>query len=185
MPTPAAPLEPRQPASPPFLAIPHPRYKRSFIQAARELIAEGNWRQWDPLLLHTRFDEYLATLRAAETEPLAGMVPASRFWLIVDGGRFAGELDLRHRLNDSLRRFGGHIGYTIRPSARHQGYGKLLCRLGIKEARRRGIRDILLTCDADNIASRKIIEANGGVLHDSIDNGRGALTRRYWIQRGS
>ena len=108
------------------------------------------------------------------------MVPATHFWLI-DGQRYLGDLDLRHCLNDSLRRYGGHIGYTIRPSERRKGYGKLVCKLGIQEARKRGIDDILITCDDDNIASCKIIEANGGVLRDKIDNQRGVLTRRYWI----
>lgn len=64
---------------------------------------------------------------------------------------------------------------------RGRGYGALLCKLGIEEARRRGIGDILITCDDDNIGSYKIIEANGGVLLDRVDNGRGVPTRRYWI----
>ena len=77
----------------------------------------------------------------------------------------------------------GHIGYKIRPSERRKGYGKLICRLAIGEARKLGIGDILITCDDDNIGSRKIIEANGGQLQDIIDNNRAALTRRYWIKR--
>jgi predicted acetyltransferase len=43
-------------------------------------------------------------------------------------------------------------------------------------ARSLGIDPALLTCDADNIASRKVIEANGGVLEDSR---HGKL--RYWV----
>ena len=88
---------------------------------------------------------------------------------------------MRHRLNDSLQRFGGHVGYKIRPSCRRRGYGALICRLGIEQARLLGIGDILITCDDDNIGSARIIEANGGVLQDRIDNDRGVLTRRYWI----
>ena len=34
------------------------------------------------------------------------------------------------------------------------------------EARAKGIDQALLTCDVDNVASRKVIEANGGVLED-------------------
>ena len=58
-------------------------------------------------------------------------------------------------------------------------------RLGIEQARRRNISDILITCDDDNIGSCRIIEANGGILQDKIDNGRGVLTRRYWIYADS
>lgn len=168
-----------------FLARPHQRFQDSFIKAVQEFIDENQSVNWQPDILRRRFDEYLTVLRQAETDPLAGMVPSSHFWLIIDGCRYAGDLDLRHCLNDSLRRYGGHIGYRIRPSERRKGYGALLCKLGIAEARKRGISDILITCDDDNYGSRKIIEANGGVLHDRIDNSRGALTRRYWIRAGS
>lgn len=39
-----------------------------------------------------------------------------------------------------------------------------------------GIDPALLTCDEDNVASRKVIEANGGVFEDTR-SGR----RRYWV----
>ena len=169
----------------PFLARPCQRYKSSFIEAAREYVREKRTVNWHPEILRARFDEYLKVLRQAETEPLAGMVPATHFWLIAEGIGYIGDVDLRHRLNDSLKRFGGHIGYKIRPSCRRRGYGTLICRLGIDKARQRGIGDILITCDDDNIGSVKIIEANGGLLQDKIDNNRGVLTRRYWIRAGA
>ena len=164
------------------LVYPQAAHKHSFIAGVREYIAEGRTGFWDPSLLDARFDEYLQTLREKETHPLQGMVPATRFWLIAAGGVYAGELDLRHYLHEELRRFGGHIGYTIVPSQRRRGYGMLICQLGIIEARARGIGDILITCDEDNIASRKIIEANGGTLQDKVDAGQGVLTRRYWLR---
>ena len=164
-----------------ILARPHQRYKESFIEAAEEYIREGQSLNWHPEILATRFDEYLTVLQQAETEPLAGLVPASCFWLISADQRYLGDVDIRHYLNESLRRYGGHIGYKIRPSERCKGYGTLICRLGIEQARKRQIDDILITCDDDNIGSCKIIETNGGVLRDKIDNGRGVLTRRYWI----
>lgn len=164
-----------------FLARPSERYKDSFIAAVYEYIREKQTITWHPEILRARFDEYLRVLRQAESEPLAGMAPSSQFWLIIDGGGYIGDVDIRHRLNESLKRYGGHIGYKIRPSCRRRGYGSLIGKLGIEEARRLGIGDILITCDDDNIGSYKIIEANGGLLRDRIDNGRGALTRRYWI----
>ena len=167
-----------------FLTLPHADYKDSFIAAASEFIGEGESGWWHPVLLHARFDEYLQTLREKETHPLEGMVPATRYWLITAQGVYAGELDLRHHLQASLRRFGGHIGYKIRPSQRRRGFGRLICKLGIIEARARGISDILITCDEDNIGSRKIIEANGGQLQDIIDAGQGVATRRYWVRSG-
>lgn len=163
------------------LARPQQRYKDSYIDAVREFIRDGDAITWHPDILAERFDEFLKVLQQAETEPLAGMAPASHFWLISADQRYLGDVNIRHHLNASLRRFGGHIGYRIRPSERGKGFGTLICRLGIAQARQRHIGDILITCDDNNIASCKIIEANGGVLQDKIDNGRGVLTRRYWI----
>ena len=166
---------------PAFLELPSPARKASYIDAVYEYIAENLEPTWHPEILRQRFDEFLLALRQAETEPLAGMVPATQYWLISKDTGYLGELSLRHHLNESLKLFGGHLGYKIRPSQRRKGYGSLLCKLAVEQARRRGIADILITCDDDNIGSWKIIEANGGVLADRIDNGRGALTRRYWV----
>ena len=163
------------------LKRPQQLYKDSYIAGVREYIRKARTINWHPEILAARFDEYLRVVRQGETDPLAGMVPASHFWLISGDGRYLGDVDIRHRLNDALRRFGGHIGYKIRPTERRKGYGRLICRLGINEARRRGIGDILITCDDNNIGSQKIIEGNGGILLDRIDNSRGVLTRRYWI----
>ncbi|MCY4146883.1 MAG: GNAT family N-acetyltransferase [Chloroflexi bacterium] len=164
------------------LVLPEAAYKDSYIAAVYEYIRAGHRDLWQPEVLRANFDEYLQTLRDRASAPLAGMAPATLFWLIAPGRIYVGELDLRHFLTDDLRRFGGHIGYSIRPSLRRQGYGRLICRLGIQAARARGIGDILITCDDDNIASCKIIEANGGALVDKIDAGQPVLTRRYWVQ---
>ncbi len=166
---------------PPFLIRPSLQFKDSFIEGTYEYIRENLGVSWNPHILEERFPEYLEALQSAETEPLAGDVPTSNYWLIVNGDTYAGDLELRHHLTDALKRFGGHIGYKIRPSLRRNGYGKLICKLGLLEARRRGITDILITCDDNNIGSQKIIEANGGVLKDRINNRRGVLTRRYWV----
>ena len=165
-----------------FLTRPHLRYKDSFIEAVYEYIREKRTVNWHPEILRTRFEEYLRVVQQAETEPLAGMVPATHFWLINESDCYIGDVDVRHCLNESLKRFGGHIGYKIRPSFRRRGFGRLICQLAIEEARKRRIGDILITCDDDNIGSYKIVEANGGVLHDRIDNDRAVLTRRYWIR---
>lgn len=166
---------------PAFLERPAVKYRDSYIDAVYEYIAENLEPSWHPEILRERFGEFLLALRQAESEPLAGMAPATQYWLVAQHAGYLGEVSLRHYLNESLNRFGGHLGYRIRPSQRRKGYGSLLCKLAIEKARQRGIGDILITCDDDNTGSLKIIEANGGVLYDRIDNGRGVLTRRYWV----
>ncbi|MGJ3237345.1 MAG: GNAT family N-acetyltransferase [Anaerolineae bacterium] len=164
----------------PFLDRPHLRYQESFIVASREFEREGQPPRWSFSALRAHFDEYVETLLKNETEPMAGYVPQTTYWLIVDE-QYAGTIDIRHKLTPALERFGGHIGYRIRPSMRQKGYGTLQLRLCLPKVWALGIDRALITCDDDNIGSRRIIEANGGVLQDKIDNGRGSLTRRYWI----
>jgi len=165
-----------------FLTRPHTRYKLSFIAAAREFIKEGTWHGWKPSILQHEFESYVDNTLLMATDPPPGLVPQTDYWLIVDGETYAGRVSIRHHLIPGLERYGGHIGYEVRPTQRLRGYGTLMCRLGIVEARRLGIQRILITCDDDNIGSQKIIEANGGVLTDKVDNGRYVLTRRYWIE---
>lgn len=103
-------------------------------------------------------------------------VPQTIYWLNIDSIP-VGIGKLRHYLNDNLRKVGGHIGYSIRPSERKKGYGNLILNEILKEAKKLNIDEVLLTCDADNIPSRKVIEKNNGIL-ESMENGE----CKYWIK---
>ena len=103
-------------------------------------------------------------------------VPQTKYWLLVDGYP-VGVGKLRHCLNDSLRKIGGHIGYCIRPTARGKGYGNLvLCEM-LKKAKERSIPKALITCKQTNILSKRVIQHNGGIL-ERIENGECL----YWIK---
>ncbi len=110
-----------------------------------------------------------------------GWVPATTRFLIHDG-RILGVFNLRHRLTDGLSRFGGHVGYSVRPSERRKGYGTILLAGAMELARIRRIDRILVTCHPDNIASAGVIENCGGVLHDlTYYEPIGDEVCRYWI----
>lgn len=89
---------------------------------------------------------------------------------------YLGRISIRHRLTAYLREIGGHIGYDIRPSARQHGHATAMLAAALPVARSLGIDPALLTCDDDNIASRKVIEANGGTLEDHRHG-----KARYWV----
>ena len=91
-----------------------------------------------------------------------------------------GIIDIRHRLNDYLLKFGGNIGYSVRKSERRKGYAKTMLALGLEECRKLGLEKVLITCDKENIASAKTILACGGVLENEIPEER-RITQRYWI----
>ncbi len=158
-------------------------YRDSYLAAAHEFAAEGRYRQADLAQLRADFPGFVALLRGqsdpAKVSP--GRVAETVLWL-VDGREYLGRVSIRHALNDWLRQVGGHIGYEIRPSQRRRGYGTLILRLALPTARDLGLPRVLITCDADNHGSRRIIEANGGQFENAVvEPGRTVRKLRYWI----
>ncbi len=110
-----------------------------------------------------------------------GWVPSSSRFLF-DGERILGVLNLRHWLTDSLLQFGGHVGYSVRPSERRKGYGTQLLKHAMTMAREREIERILITCASDNLASAGVIRACGGVFDNRIFfEPVGHEVDRFWI----
>lgn len=115
--------------------------------------------------------------------PPTGFVHNDLYWL-TDDGEVVGFVSLRHELNDFLRIVGGHIGYSVRPSRRRQGYATRGLALALERSRELGLDRVMLTCDDDNPGSFRTIERAGGVLEDVTDrseHGHPRL-RRYWIE---
>ncbi|MBN6057520.1 GNAT family N-acetyltransferase, partial [Nonomuraea sp. RK-328] len=108
-----------------------------------------------------------------------GRVHATHWW-IVDGETYLGAIDLRHYLNAFLLDVGGHIGYSIRPSARRRGLATWALGAVLRKAPALGLDRVLVTCDDDNVGSARTIEGNGGVLEDVRTTEIG-VKRRYWI----
>jgi predicted acetyltransferase len=166
-----------------FLAMPAREYKESYIQAIKEFQVEGRHQNMQLAALESNFDELVQLFRddADPRKVKPGLVPQTTFWLI-DDGEFIGRVSIRHELDERLLRKGGHIGYEIRPSKRKRGYGTVILRLGLEKAREMGLLRVLVTCDEDNIGSRKIIEHNGGMLENRVEiAGRTVKVLRFWI----
>lgn len=102
------------------------------------------------------------------------------FCLDEDRNIFVGAVNIRHDLNEQLRRNGGHIGDGVRPSERRKGYATAMIGLALAECRKLGIEKVLMVCDKDNIGSAKSIMNNGGVLENEIET-NGTVEQRYWI----
>jgi len=163
------------------LVDPDVKYLTALLEMAEEYQASGERRYQAALDAAT---DYIAGLqRMAKSEDLPSrLVPENTFWPMRER-RMLGQIRLRHKLNDELKIKGGHIGYDVRPSERRKGYGTAMLTLALEKARARGLKRVMLTCDADNIASEKIIERNGGKLTNTAASPRtGKQILQYWIE---
>jgi predicted acetyltransferase len=182
------------------LVVPHMRYQAGYLAASEEFAASGEQRDGDGDLSQpaqqgyagfeftheglqepvefARFVEQRVQAADEHAPRRAGWTACHFFWVVDDEDEYVGSLALRHELTPFLLREGGHIGYSVRPSARRRGHAREALRLALPVARDvLGLDRVLLTCLESNEASRRAIEANGGV-HEDSRNG----TRRYWIE---
>jgi len=175
----------------PQLCPPTTEVHESFLAAMAEFQAEGRGDQMDSSMVGRDirglardwsdpevFRGYVAQVvdQARDDAPRPDwMVPSTTLWW-VDGTDYLGRISIRHRLTPNLLEWGGHIGYDVRPSARRQGHATAMLAAVRPVAARLGIDPALVTCDLDNTGSRKVIEANGGVLEDQ----RGGKLR-FWV----
>lgn len=99
--------------------------------------------------------------------PNEKLVPSRTYFLIrVNDNKIIGMINIRLMLNENLKKLGGHIGYSVRPTERQKGYNKVNLYLGLGVCQKYGIKDAMLTCYKDNIASSKTMKALGGTLID-------------------
>jgi predicted acetyltransferase len=94
----------------------------------------------------------------------APRLPGYRRWMW--DGEFCGSIGLRwQRGTEALPPYClGHIGYGVVPWKQRRGYATRALREVLREARAEGLRYVELTTDTDNVASQRVVEANGGVI---------------------
>jgi predicted acetyltransferase len=177
----------------PVLAPPVTSVHKSFVEAMAEYAAEGrgglddnsnigtDMRTYGPTWsTPAGFERYVGALRAQALEDTprpATFVPTTVLWW-TEGDTYLGRLNIRHRLAPALiGARNGHIGYDVRPSARRRGHATAMLAAALPLALAVGLDEVLVTCDADNVASRRTIERNGGVPAERIDE-----KLRFWIK---
>lgn len=113
-------------------------------------------------------------------------LPTRAFW--ISDGYFAGTINLRFQpgaeeLPDYVS---GHVGYTVVPWRRGRGYATRALALLLPVARAHGLARVLLTCDPENAASRRVIEANGGAFAGAGPHpwAAGRVKLHFWVPTG-
>lgn len=115
-------------------------------------------------------------------EPNEELVPSESYLLVrEEDNKVVGMINLRIVLNDNLKEFGGHIGYSIRPSERRKGYNKINLYLMLKRCYELGLEEVLLDCNVDNLGSSKTMEALGGIRIKEYYNEKYGKIYRYSI----
>ena len=128
--------------------------------------------------------EWLKLLKERESVDTcpAGSVTSNTYIAVrTEDNKIVGIIDLRHHINHPiLGLWGGHMGYTVRPSERNKGYAKEMLRQNLQKCKDRKMSKVMITCSPDNIASEKTIIANGGVFEKEVYV-EGECIKRYWI----
>lgn len=163
-----------------FLNDPNKKYEKSFKNYAlayEKINDEHYFKKYKKAL--ENFDGYLKDLQlySMGMKIPQGDVPASTFWLINEE-EVVGVVRVRHEDVDCA----GHIGYDISPNFRHRGYGYEILKLVLEKALKIGLEEIILTCNIENNASKKIIEKNNGkLLGTCFDEEENEYLYRYSI----
>lgn len=173
------------------LITPGVRVRPSFLAAMAEFRGEGRGSSTDRTMVGDEirrfghawsgpdgfraYVQWLLTQAREATPRCDAQVPSTTLWW-VEGDEYLGRIAIRHRLTPRLREVGGHIGYDVRPTARRRGHATAMLHAALPVANSLGIPSALLTCDVDNVASRKVIERNGGVVED-----RRGDKLRFWV----
>ena len=168
------------------LARPDSTYLDEIGSFREEFLADGTIMHGTGRLRDLSPSDWLAELKREQlySRPGEDSVPYTQFMLVREHDRkVVGMIDIRHSLNDFLSKYGGHIGYCVRPSERGNGYARKMLERLLPYCRAIGLKRVLLTCTDKNPASRKTIIACGGTYESTVYWPEEDLNmERYWIE---
>lgn len=154
-------------------------YRQAFLDSGESLAGTSSLREYEHAedwIKHVMLGEQRLYLPKDK-------VPATQYITITkETNQLIGMINIRHELNEYLLKVGGHIGYSIHPKYRHQGYAKEQLKLALAECMKYKIKKVLITCNKSNPASAKTILSQGGILENELpEEGTNEIIQRYWI----
>jgi predicted acetyltransferase len=115
-------------------------------------------------------DLVLSLMESSPGNAAKGRVPFYKFHMSTDGsGIPIGSISLRIGDAEELVLYFGHIGYGVEPAHRGHHYAERACRLLLPLARSHGLDTLWITCNPENLPSRRTCEKLGAVLVETVD----------------
>lgn len=135
-------------------------YINEFLEYGSRINGTGGLNRYT-----SNYEAWLEKLEQDYVKELSEEGAPSRTYFLVreSDKRIVGMINIRLALNEKLKKHGGHIGYSIRPTERRKGYNKINLYLGLKVCQEHGIEKVFMDADLDNPASWKTMEAFGGI----------------------
>lgn len=112
----------------------------------------------------------LQLFRKLEGIGMQGDVPTYRFVMkLVGSDEEIGRIDLRVGNTERVIGYLGHIGYRVAAKYRGNRYAARATNLLLPLARQHGMGELWITCNPENIASRRTCEIVGAELIEIVD----------------
>ncbi|WFA09031.1 GNAT family N-acetyltransferase [Tissierella sp. Yu-01] len=103
-------------------------------------------------------------------DTLKVFLPEYKFHILLHGSDvIIGHINLRLGNTEKILKYIGHIGYGIDEEYRGKKYAAKACRIIKEIAKEHGMGKVIITCNPDNYASRKVCETIGAKLIEIID----------------